>query len=66
MDDVAPPNVKLCDAKRHASLFSSFLLENSIYFGFDEIISFQKLVGNLDKMTITNLGRQHHRSFKSS
>ena len=47
------------DAKRHASLLSSFLLENSLYFGVNEIISFQKLVGNLDKMTVANLGRQH-------
>ena len=70
VDDVAPPTIKLSDAKRHASLLSSFLLENSLYFGVNEIISFQKLVGNLDKMTVANLGRQHHRSldsyFKSS
>ena len=37
---------------------------------FDEIINFQKLEGNLDKMTIANLGRQQQRSldsyFKSS
>ena len=71
VDDVAPPTVKLSDAKRHASLLSSFLLENSLYLnGFNEIISFQKLVGNLDKMTVANLGRQHQRSldsyFKSS
>ena len=32
-------------AKCHASLSSSFLLEKSIYFGVNEIISFQKLVG---------------------
>ena len=70
VDDVAPPTVKLSDAKRHASLLSSFLLENSLYFGVNEIISFQKLDGNLDKMTVANLGRQHQRSldsyFKSS
>ena len=57
-------------AKRHASLLSSFLLENSIYFDVNKIISFQKLAGNLDKMTVANLGRQHQRSldscFKSS
>ena len=41
---------------------SSFLLENSFYFGVSEIISFQKLVRNLDMMTIANLGRQHQRS----
>ena len=29
------------------------------------IISFQKLVGNLDKLTIANPGRQHHRSLSS-
>ena len=33
VDDVAPPTVKLSDAKRHASMLSSFLLENSSYFG---------------------------------
>jgi hypothetical protein len=30
VDDVAPPIVKLSDAKPHASLLSSFLLENSL------------------------------------
>ena len=59
------------DAKLHASLLSSFLLENSLYFDVDEIITFQKLIiGNLDKMTIANLGGQHQRYldsyFKSS
>ena len=43
---------------------------NSLYFGINEMISFQKLIGNLDKRTIANLSRQHHRSldsyFKSS
>jgi hypothetical protein len=29
MDDVVPPTIKLSDAKCHASLLSSFLLENS-------------------------------------
>ena len=70
VDDVAPPIIKLSDAKHHASLLSSFLLKNSLYFGVYEIISFQKLVGNLDKMTVANLGMQHQRSldsyFKSS
>ena len=33
VDDVAPPTVKLTDAKRHASLLSSFLSNNSLYFG---------------------------------
>ena len=32
VDDVAPPILKLSDAKRHALLLSSFLLENSLYF----------------------------------
>ena len=49
VDDVAPPTVKLNDAKRHASLLSNFLLNNSLHFGVNEIISFQKLVENLDK-----------------
>ena len=58
------------DAKRHASLLYGFLLENSLYFGVNEILRFQKLVGNLNKMTVANLGRQYQRSldsyFKSS
>jgi hypothetical protein len=29
VDDVAPPIVKLSDAKRHASLLSNFLVDNS-------------------------------------
>jgi hypothetical protein len=70
VDDVAPPIVKLSDAKGHASLLSNFLLDNSLHFGVIEMISFQKLLGNLDKMTIAILGRQHQRSsnsyFKSS
>ena len=59
VDDVTPPTVKLGDAECHASLLSGVLLENSLYFGVNEIISFQKLVTNVDKMTIANLGRQH-------
>ena len=42
VEDVAPPTVKLSDAKHHASLLSSVLLENSLYFGNKEIISFQQ------------------------
>ena len=70
MDDVAPPTVKLSGAKRHAPSLSSFLLENSLYFGVNEITSLQKLVGKANKITLANLGRQHQRSlhfyFKSS
>ena len=43
VDDVAPPTLKLSGAKHHASLLSSFLLEHSLYFGVNEINSFQKL-----------------------
>ena len=59
VDDVALPSVKFSDAKRHASLLSSFLFENSSYIFDNEIINFQNLVGNLDKMIVANLGRQH-------
>jgi hypothetical protein len=59
VDDIAPPTINLSDAKRHASLLSNFLLDNSSHFGVNEIISFRKLVGNLDKTTVANLGRQH-------
>ena len=31
VDDVAPPIIKLSNAKRHASLLSNFLLNNSSY-----------------------------------
>jgi hypothetical protein len=65
VDDVAPSTIKLRDAKRHASLLSNFLLDNSLHFGVNEIITFQKLVGNLDKITVANLGRQHQRSLNS-
>ena len=65
VDDVAPSTLKLSDAKRHALLLSNFLLNNSLHFDGNEIINFQKLVGNLDEMTIVNLGRQHHRSLNS-
>ena len=46
-------------AKHHSSLLSNFSLENSLYFGGNNIISFQKVVGDLNKTTIANLGRQH-------
>ena len=65
VDGVASPIVKLSDAKRHASLLSNFLLDNSLHFGVNEIISFQKLVENLDKMTLANLSKQHQRSLSS-
>jgi hypothetical protein len=40
VDDVAPPTVKLSDAKCHASLLSNFLLDNTLHFGVNEINSF--------------------------
>ena len=33
VDNVAPPPIKLSEAKHHASLLSNFLLDNSLYFG---------------------------------
>ena len=65
MDDVASPIIKLSDAKHHASLLFYLILDNSLHFGVNEITSSQKLVRNLDKMTVANLGRQHHRSLDS-
>jgi hypothetical protein len=65
VDDVAPPTVKLSDAKCHASFLSNFLLNNSLHFGVNEIISFLKLIGNSNKMTVANLGRQHQRYLNS-
>ena len=59
VDDVISPTVKLSDDKRRALFLSRFLLKNSLHFGVCEIISSQKLVGSLDKMTTVNLGRQH-------
>ena len=40
-------------------LLLSFLLEYSLYVGVSEIINFQKLVGNLDKMIVANFDSQH-------
>jgi hypothetical protein len=65
VDDVALPTLKVSDAKHHASLLSNFLLDNSLHFGVNEIISFQKLVGNLDKMIVANLRRQQQKSLNS-
>ena len=65
VDDVAPPTIKLSEVKHYASLLSSLLLENSLYFGDNEMISSQKLVGNIDKMTSANLGKQHQRFLDS-
>jgi hypothetical protein len=38
VDDVAPPTIKLSGAKCHASLLSSFLLDNSLYFGVNDFL----------------------------
>jgi hypothetical protein len=38
--------LNLSDAKYHALLLSNFLLDNSLHFGVNEMISFQKLLGN--------------------
>ena len=65
VDDVVAPTIKLSDAKHHASLLSNFLVDNSLYFGVNEIISLQKLVGNSYTTIVANLGRQHHRSLNS-
>ena len=65
MDDVGPPTVDLSDAKHHASLLSSFLLKNSLYSSVNKVISFEKLVGNIDKVTVANLGRQYQKSLNS-
>jgi hypothetical protein len=59
VDDVAPPTVKLSDVKRHVSLLFDFLLDNTWHFNVNEITSFQKLIGNIDKIIAANLGRQH-------
>jgi hypothetical protein len=66
VDDVVPPTVKLGDDKRHAPLLFNFLLHNSLHFDVNEMISFQKLVGNLDKITVANSIRQHQRSLNSN
>jgi hypothetical protein len=42
VDDVAPPTLKLSDAKRHASLLSTFLLDNSLHFDVSENSKFAK------------------------
>ena len=52
VDDVAPPTIRLSDAKHHVSLLSNFLLNKSLHLGVNEIISFKKLIRNLDRMTI--------------
>ena len=55
----------LSDAKHHASLLSSFSINNSLHFGVNGIISFHELVGKSDKVTIANLGRPHQTSLDS-
>ena len=37
VDNVAPPTIKLSDAKRHPSLLFNLLLDNSLHFGVNEI-----------------------------
>jgi hypothetical protein len=41
VDDVAPPTIKLSDAKRHASLLSNLLLDNSLHFGVMQFLAFK-------------------------
>jgi hypothetical protein len=65
VDDVALPTIKLSNAKHHTSLLYNFLLNNSLHFGVNDILSSQKLVGNLDKTIVANLGRQHQKSLNS-
>jgi hypothetical protein len=65
VDDVAPPTLKLIVFKRDASLLSNCLSDNSLHLCVNEFPSFQKLIENLDKMTIANLGRQRQRSLNS-
>jgi hypothetical protein len=43
VDEVAPPTLKLSDAKHHASLLSNFLVNNSLHFGVKEILSLKSL-----------------------
>ena len=52
VNDVAPPTVKLNDAKCHASLLSNFLLNNSLHFGVNEILSFQKTDSKWDDVNL--------------
>ena len=40
VDDVAPPPIKLSDAKCHALLLSYILLDGTLHYGINEIISF--------------------------
>ena len=47
----------LLNVMHHCCL--DFLIKNLLYYGVTEFISFQKLVGILEKMTIANVGRQH-------
>ena len=61
VDMRAPHTVKLSDAK----VMHHFLVDNSLHFGVNEIISFQKPTGNSDKVTVANLRRQHHKSSNS-
>ena len=40
-------------------------MHNSLHVAFDEILSFEKLVANLDKLTIANSGKQYQISLNS-
>ena len=62
VDDVAPPTVKLSDAKCHTSLLFSFLLENSLYFGVNEICKF-KLVLLMLLYSLANMTSLCHSSY---
>ena len=48
---------KCSDAKHHAPLLSSF--SEVFIFSVNEFFSYQKLLENLVKMTVANLGRLH-------
>ena len=50
-------NILMLKVMHHCCIVS---YQRALYIsGVNEVISFQKLVGNLDKMAVANLGRQH-------
>ena len=58
IDDQLALIVKLNDTQHHASMLSHFLLNNSLYFGVLNIISFQNILTKLHKKNVANLNKQ--------
>jgi hypothetical protein len=65
VDYQPPPIVKLINGQNHASMLSHFLLNSSINSRVQDVTTFQKVLGMLDKMDVANLNKQQQGTLDS-